>query len=189
MKTYLNLILGVIGAIDGSHIPIIAPKENHAAYINRKNYHSVILQAVCDHTKRFRDCYAGEVGSNHDACVYRSPLGRNMENWEFPGNSHLLGDSAYPLKNKLIVPYKDDGHLTNIQKHYNTTLSKSRVVIENAFALLKGRFRRLKLLEAKRLDLIPLIIISGCVLHNICLDGDDLIDLDLEAEMAEERLL
>lgn len=47
----------------------------------------------------------------------------------------------------------------------------------------------MKLLEAKRLDLIPLIIISCCVLHNICLDGDDLIDLDLEAEMAEERLL
>lgn len=46
-------------------VPIIGPKMNHAAYINRKGFHSVLLQAVCDHRKKIIDCYAGEVGSNH----------------------------------------------------------------------------------------------------------------------------
>ncbi len=37
------------GAIDGSHIPVIAPSEDHTDYFNRKGWHSVILQAVVDH--------------------------------------------------------------------------------------------------------------------------------------------
>ena len=41
------------GAIDGSHIPIIAPAENALDYYNRKGFHSVILQAVVDHEYKF----------------------------------------------------------------------------------------------------------------------------------------
>lgn len=33
-----------IGAIDGTHICIEAPKENAADYVNRKGYHSIQLQ-------------------------------------------------------------------------------------------------------------------------------------------------
>lgn len=36
----------VIGAIDGTHINIPAPKENPESYINRKGNHSIQLQ-VC----------------------------------------------------------------------------------------------------------------------------------------------
>ena len=36
----------VIGAIDGCHIPIKAPRENDSEYINRKGFHSLQLQAV-----------------------------------------------------------------------------------------------------------------------------------------------
>lgn len=35
---------GIIGAIDGTHIKIAAPKENQDSYINRKGYHSIQLQ-------------------------------------------------------------------------------------------------------------------------------------------------
>ncbi|XP_011864311.1 PREDICTED: putative nuclease HARBI1, partial [Vollenhovia emeryi] len=58
-----------------------------------------------------------------------------------------------------------------VQKRFNTTLSKSRQVVERSFALLKGRFRRLKHLDMKRTDLIPSFILACCVLHNICLSG------------------
>lgn len=44
----------------------MAPKESHVSYINRKGYHSVLLQGVCDHQKLFTNVYAGEAGSIHD---------------------------------------------------------------------------------------------------------------------------
>lgn len=51
--------MNVIGAIDGSHIPICAPAKQQAAYCNRKGYHSVVLQAVCDADYYFTDVFAG----------------------------------------------------------------------------------------------------------------------------------
>ena len=41
-----------VGAIDGTHIEISAPSQNANDYINRKGYHSVIMQAVVDHRCR-----------------------------------------------------------------------------------------------------------------------------------------
>ena len=56
-------------AIDGTHIPILAPEESHTDYINRKGYHSIIMQAVVDCIYRFRDVVIGWPGSIHDARV------------------------------------------------------------------------------------------------------------------------
>ena len=44
------------GAIDGTHIPIIAPVVDHADYVNRKSYHSIVMQAVVEskyHCQKF----------------------------------------------------------------------------------------------------------------------------------------
>ena len=38
----------VVGAIDRSHIPIIAPQNYSNDYYNRKQFHSVVLQGVAD---------------------------------------------------------------------------------------------------------------------------------------------
>ena len=42
-----------VGAVDGSHIPIISPQECPADYYNRKGWHSIILQGTVDHQGRF----------------------------------------------------------------------------------------------------------------------------------------
>ena len=51
--------LQCVGAIDGTHIPIISTKEDPLDYYNRKGYHSVILQALVDHEYKFLDIYVG----------------------------------------------------------------------------------------------------------------------------------
>lgn len=83
---------------------------------------------------------------------------------------------AYKLHQNLLVPYRDNGHLTSRQRNYNFCHASARVVIERAFGLLKGRFRSLLTVFAmNRIDLIPIHILACCILHNICLmRGDDL---------------
>ncbi|KAJ8914251.1 hypothetical protein NQ315_003616 [Exocentrus adspersus] len=167
----------VIGAIDGTHINIPAPSANPESYINRKGCHSVILQAVCDHSGCFLHCYAGHVGSVHDQLVFRlsEVYGYLGDAEKFPEDSHLIGDSAYKLHENLLVPYRDNGHLTERQRNYNFCHSSARMAIERSFGTLKGRFR-LTVLPMRKIDSITTHIIACCGLHSICsFRGDDLL--------------
>ena len=96
-----------------------------------------------------------------------------------PGNSHILGDPAYPLKKNLMVAYKNNGRLTAKQDQFNNSLSAARSCIERAFSHLKGRWRRLKYLDMSDIERVPRVIIACCVLHNICIKTqDELVDVD-----------
>ena len=80
--------------------------------------------------------------------------------------NHLIGDSGFQLAPYLLTPYIDKGHLDLTQKKYNKKLSQTRYVIEHAFGLLKGRFRRLKYLDVS-MSRVPKVIAACCVLHNM----------------------
>jgi len=153
-------------------------KETCAKY-NLIKYNSMsIFTGVCDNKLLFTDCYAGEVGSVHDACLFRrSDLSERMETTPsmFMNNSHLIGDQAYPLKQHLLVAYKNNGRLSRNEDKFNRTLSAARSCIERAFALLKGRWRRMKYLDMSKVERIPYVIIAWCVLHNVCILNKDLL--------------
>ncbi|XP_066592786.1 putative nuclease HARBI1 [Prorops nasuta] len=175
---------GVVGAIDGCHIPISAPSDNPNSYINRKGFYSMVLQGICNHRMKFIDVFAGFCGSVHDSRVWnrseiKQLIDRNVGLY-FPQNTHIIGDSAYPLSTYLLTPYKDNGHLNQIQMNYNRKLSKTRIIIERTFGVLKGRFRKLHFVYMYNSDMIPLLILASCILHNICIDHeDDPFDVDL----------
>lgn len=140
---------------------------------------------MCDNKLLFIDCYAGEVGSIHDACMFRrSDLSKRMERTPgmFPNNSHIIGDLAYPLKQHLLVGFKDNGRLSRQERKYNRTLSAARSSIERAFSLLKCRWRRLKYLSMTNVSRIPKVIMACCILHNICILNNDMFDIPPQEE-------
>ncbi|CAC5410216.1 unnamed protein product [Mytilus coruscus] len=112
-------------------------------------------------------------GSCHDARVLRqSDLWEHA--FEFCGMAnHIIGDGAYPVRKWLLTPYRDNGQLTQQQKKFNHYLSVNRVVIERAFGLLKGRFRRLLYLDTSEIETAVNVIMTSCILHNICLLNND----------------
>ncbi|XP_025152488.1 putative nuclease HARBI1 [Harpegnathos saltator] len=94
---------GIIGAIDGTHIRIDKPQNDHESYINRKQYFPIYLQGVVDHKMKFIDVFIGYPGSVHDARVFRESLLNESLAEICPRESYLVGDSAYPCLEHLIV--------------------------------------------------------------------------------------
>jgi len=60
----------VVGAIDCTHIPLVAPKHNEDSYVNRKGGHSINVQAVCDAHMKIIDLVVKWLSSTHDAFVW-----------------------------------------------------------------------------------------------------------------------
>ncbi len=176
-----------VGAIDGTHIPIIAPSEHRNSYYNRKGWYSMICQAVCDHRGRFWDIYVGWPGRCHDARVFaNSPLLQSdtcrvpnvtepFANVQVP--MFIAGDPAYPLLTWLMKAYPENAGTPEEQRYFNYRLSRARMVIECAFGRLKGRWRLLMKRMDNDLSLVPTIVLAACVLHNMCETlGDDVED-------------
>ena len=164
----------VIGAIDGSHIPIMSPSKDAPEYYCRKGFYSVILQGVVDAQCKFWDFDFGWPGSCHDWSVFqRSTLGVEvMKNKYLPYK--LIGDAAYPMRPWFFTPFKGvkDG-LSPEKNHWNYIQSSTRMVVERALGWLKGRWRIL----LKRID-VPLQnltdLLTSCIcLHNLCLIHGD----------------
>lgn len=175
----------VCGCIDGCLICITAPLEQPQQYVDRHHSYSIILQGVCDHRLLFRDVYIGEPGSVGDKRTFRrSPLGQNiLRNASVVGDMFLLGDGGYSLTSKLIIPYRNLGNLTRRQRIHNYILSRCRSTIERAFALLKGKWRRLKYFPNYCLEYALDHIMACVVLHNfVILEGVSYEDYEDEAE-------
>ena len=187
-----------VGAVDGTHIPVTPPSNCRTDYYNRKGSYSIIRQGLVDFKYLFTDIYVGWPGKVHDARVFRNssiytkgcqgtlfpPRPRNINGTDVP--LVILGDPAYPLLPWLMKPFPDNGRLSDGQKTFNYRQSRARMVIENAFGRLKGRWRvLLKKMESKKIsndqeliqsdpisidsiDISPIITRACCVLHNVC---------------------
>lgn len=125
------------GALDGTHIPIIAPSSFHTDYYNRKGWYSVLLQGLVDHQYMFRDFDIGWPGKCHDSFVFQNsrlhaklengtcfpPLTRTIQGVDIP--ELIVADSAYSLSCNVMSEQGKDSCGTCIW------LSKGQMALPN----------------------------------------------------------
>ncbi|XP_064642046.1 putative nuclease HARBI1 [Lineus longissimus] len=170
----------VIGCVDGTHIKIQSPstplwfRENgegpnkptyESCFVNRKQYHSINTQGICDHRGKLINVVARWPGATHDSHIFKeSEIGQHLSENNMQ-EGYLLGDSGYPCKPFLLTPYLTP--TTRAEKRYNSAQKKTRNSIERCFGVMKRRFHCLHGEIRMRPDRTCKIIIVCCVLHNI----------------------
>ena len=96
----------VVGAIDGTHIRIVAPREYEAEFVNQKRYHSLNIQFAFDAQYKILDAVAKWPGSVRDASIWREcDLKEKSKSRVMPGGCVLIGHHGYPCQPWLLTPY------------------------------------------------------------------------------------
>ena len=87
-----------------------------------------------------------------------------------------------------MKPFPNNLNLSQEQNKFNRLLSSAKVAVERAFGILKARWRCLLNGLDHNIENIPDVIISCCVLHNMCqMKGDSYIDNDDVLEHTLQR--
>lgn len=167
MKADFHSIAGfpnVVGCIDGTHVRLQGPSADEHLYVNRKGYHSINVQAICDANLKITNCVARWAGSTHDSRILQhSQIGEAFDQGLIDGI--LLGDSGYPLKPWLLTPFLNPNN--RAQQRYNNAHCKTRNTVERTFGVLKRRFHCLHG-ELRMSPSRVCKIICACVpLHNL----------------------
>ena len=182
-----------IGAIDGTHIYISSPPNTIAAadHRNRHKSFSVLLQAVVDSKCYFTSINTGPPGSLHDSAHFKSTeLYRKADegtmggfhddplSWDtcLPFPPYLVVDRGYPLLSWCITPFRMGPMgvpLSREEVWFNRKHSSTRMSVEMTFGILKARFKEIGTKSSLKLDFMPTVIHSCCVLHNFLLASKD----------------
>ncbi|KAK8651419.1 hypothetical protein V6N13_141020 [Hibiscus sabdariffa] len=198
IKEEFRLISGIPnigGSLHTTHVPIIAPKVNVAAYFNRrhternqKTSYSITVQGVVDQKGIFRDVCIGWPGSMPDdqvleksALLQRANKGGLKDVW-------IVGNSGYPLKDWLLVPYTHH-NLTWAQHGFNEKIGEVQNLAKEAFARLKRRWACLQKRTEIKLQELPMVLGACCVLHNICEMTNEEMDPELQFELFDDEMI
>ncbi|KAL6974566.1 hypothetical protein U1Q18_052836 [Sarracenia purpurea var. burkii] len=167
-------IPNVGGSIYTTHVPIIAPKINVAAYLNKRlterkknTSYSITVQGVVDRKGVFTDLCIGWPGSMPDDKILEESALSQRANRGFLKDVWIVGNSGYPLMDWVLVPYTHQ-NLTWTQHAFNEKVEEIQKVAKEAFSRLKERWSCLQKRTEVKLQELPVVIGACCVLHNIC---------------------
>ncbi|KAK0132138.1 putative nuclease HARBI1 [Merluccius polli] len=201
VKRGFHLIAGLpntIGAIDCTHVRIKAPSPDSFPYLNRKQYHSINVQLICDSNNHLLNV-SRFPGGAHDSYIFQnSSVGTRLEQVA-ADDSWVIGDRGYALAPWLMTPLTNPQTPREVsynQMHARTRstielvvdflvrlrelsrsfeLVRSRTThhyIERTIGILKGRWMCLDTAGGKLLykpEKVCRIIMACCVLHNIAM--------------------
>ncbi|KAG8236191.1 hypothetical protein J437_LFUL016287 [Ladona fulva] len=175
-----------IGALDGKHIVMQAPRNSGSYYYNYKNTFSIVLMALADASYRFIYIDVGCNGRTSDGGVFNNctlnsaliqdelnlPRPIPLQGRQKPIPYLIVADDAFAMKPYLMkpYPYKDQPGPNRV---FNYRLSRVRRIVENVFGIVANRFRILRkpiLLEPAK---VKQTVLAICALHNFLITNKD----------------
>ncbi|XP_021807355.1 uncharacterized protein LOC110751234 [Prunus avium] len=105
-----------IGAIDGTHVPVVVPRERQVPYIGRKGITTQNIMVVCEFNMCFTFAWAAWEGSAHDARIFMDAL--------------RIPTLKFPRPPTEFQPYDDDEELLP-QTDDGRTSTEETIVQEN----------------------------------------------------------
>lgn len=174
----------IAGAIDGTHIPLTCRSSRRytpmpSDFFNRKKFHSIVLQGVCDADRIFWNVCAGQPGGVHDAGqVAVSSLHTHISTRRILAEPiihlrniniqpYLIGDTSYPSRPYMLKNYKPANPAMVDKMRFDSAVNGERVVIEQTFGSLKNQWRILKAFNMS-VEKAAVVTLACCVLHNYC---------------------
>lgn len=176
----------VAGCLDGTHVPVKAPKKDEGSFLNRKQRHAINVMGVCGPQFELYFLSANHGGRCHDSRVLKTTkLWTKFERGDlpFPG-AVLLGDSGYPLRSWLMTPILGNTDDRNTLR-FNAAHAKTRNLIERTFGIMKNRFNILQTgIRVRSMKLAAKLIVCCGILHNLAIQhGDTCDDPDVEENL------
>ena len=172
-----------IAAWDGFHVNIGSKLKNHFSF---KKRYSISNMGLVAYNKRFLAAAVDAPGSTHDARLLRHTDvfndiigGRVIPNKTITlGDSYgeipfvTIGDSAFPRFAWLLKGFPETTRDMK-ENFFNEKLHSARVVTENCYGMLKGRWRIIyKKIEIRKHNL-KFVVMACIMLHNLCIHIDD----------------
>uniref|UniRef100_UPI00398F2A1B putative nuclease HARBI1 n=1 Tax=Pristiophorus japonicus TaxID=55135 RepID=UPI00398F2A1B len=162
-----------------------APLDDTKVYHNRKQFHSLNIQLVCDNMHQIMAVDAKYPGSIHDAFILRESFISAMFQELPEGHSWLLRHKGYDLATWLVTPLHNPR--TEPERRYNMSHITARSIIERTIGILKQRFRCLDH-SGGYLQYVPHHVsqftVVCCMLHNLSMMRGQVLDME---DPPEER--
>ena len=107
----------MIGAIDGSLIPVRGPNTDEHLYVCHKGFHALNVTAVCNAHLPFTNFVCRWNGSMHDSAVFNASNLHVQKEGGRGRNGGLLGDRGFGIQLYLMTPLRPD-HVTTLSTGY-----------------------------------------------------------------------
>ena len=176
ISSSFGIYYGCIGAIDGWLCCVNSPRVTNPVDYHSGHYHrhGVNVQAVCDDRLRFLYFAVAAPGRTNDVRAFNRCLSLRVWLQSLPAGYFVVGDNAYTLSNRMLVPFRGNQKKDPHKRSYNYYLSQMRIRIEMAFGRLSTKWRIFRRNLDVSLEKTSLICIVAAKLHNFVIDNDNL---------------
>ncbi|XP_072143454.1 uncharacterized protein [Dermacentor andersoni] len=169
-----------LGAVDGKHVAIVAPRNSGSLYYNYKGTFSVVLMAVVDSNYKYILIDVGAEGRHSDGGIFQnSTFGRALlqDRLSVPACARLpgttgtiapftfIGDEAFQLRTDFMHPFPAK-QLNDARRVFNYQLSRARRCVENAFGITAARWRILLRTIPLKPENVDFVIEAAGILYN-----------------------